>query len=230
MWRSGKTRLESWSYVGEWVGKQSRKEMEVLLAEIWSRQWYSCEWWSHRFGWCPLGGGLGVGWWHLGWRAHGDVVACRAGQTTATGHVLRAKCKKPPKPRGSRCSEYLCGFFADQINLMQFQNTMYWYIRQARTPAPSCCWGKSLFCLFVFLLLAEEFVGWGSCQVPVLLHSCGSLGHSYTMLCLLGTVLAARPCSSYGVSSCCGVVGGGVGGESGNFSLAHYSIPKGDVV
>lgn len=72
---------------------------------------------------------LGVVWvWdggHLGWRAHGDVVACRAGQTTATGHVLRAKCKKPPKPRGSRCSEYLCGFFADQINLMQFQNTMY---------------------------------------------------------------------------------------------------------
>lgn len=138
-------------------------------------------------------------------------------QPHAERQVLRTT-----KPRGSRCSEYLCGFFSEQINLTQFQSTMYWYIRQAKTPAPSCCLGKSLFCLFVFLLLAEEFAGWGSWQVPVLLHSCGSLGHSYTMLCLLGPRcwLAACPCPSRGVSSCYGV-----GGESGNFSL-----PKGDVV
>lgn len=55
MWRSGKTRPESWYYVCEWMGEQSRKEIEVLLAEIWSRQWHNCEWWSHRIGWCPPG-------------------------------------------------------------------------------------------------------------------------------------------------------------------------------
>lgn len=124
-----------------------------------------------------LENGLDVGWWGpwledpmgMLWHAEQYRLAGKHLQgLRALGMVTGGSLNITPKPRRNTCPRIFVWVFSEQINLMLFRRTIYWYFRQAATPAPSCCWGKSLLYLFAFLLLAQEFVGFGSWQVSVL--------------------------------------------------------------